>query len=140
MTGEFYALLSRHSLLASSLDAEAPFDEGAFLRGLAQAAQGAGLLHNAFTTRSLGLFERMQPAASASYLSGLLIGEELRTQPLQRGQRVVLIGSGALTQRYALALAQQGADSSTLGAEATWSGLYALSQVLQASPPPAARG
>jgi 2-dehydro-3-deoxygalactonokinase len=91
MTGEFYALLSQQSLLAKSLDAEAPFDEGAFLRGLAQAAQGAGLLHNAFTTRSLGLFDRQPAAAAASYLSGLLLGEELRAQPLPRGSRVVLI-------------------------------------------------
>lgn len=131
MTGEFYALLSQHSLLAKSIAPDAPFDEGAFLRGLAQAELGAGLLHNAFTTRSLALFERMAAPALTSYLSGLLIGEEVRAQPLERGQQVVLIGTPALTQRYALALAPRGVVCSTLGAEATWSGLYALSRVLE---------
>jgi 2-dehydro-3-deoxygalactonokinase len=81
----------------------------------------------------LALFERMDAAALTSYLSGLLIGEELRDQPLAPGQQVVLIGSGALTQRYALALAQRGVACSSFGAEATWSGLYALSQVLESS-------
>ena len=83
MTGEFYALLSRHSILARTLEADAPLDEPAFLRGVACAANGEGLLHNAFGVRTLGLFGRMSAAASASYLSGVLIGEELRTQPLQ---------------------------------------------------------
>jgi 2-dehydro-3-deoxygalactonokinase len=36
MTGEFYALLSTHSILARTLDASAPLDEAAFLRGVAR--------------------------------------------------------------------------------------------------------
>ncbi len=63
----------------------------------------------------------------ASYLSGLLIGEELRTQSLQAAGEVILIGSSALTQRYTLALRATGVATRTLGAEATWAGLHALS-------------
>jgi len=127
MTGEFYALLSTHSILARTLDASAPFDEAAFLRGVAQAENGEGLLHNAFGARTLSLFERMAAGELASYLSGLLIGEELRTQSVRASGEVVLIGSPALTQRYALALQTLGTPTRTLGSEATWAGLHALS-------------
>lgn len=127
MTGEFYALLSQHSILARTLDASAPFDEAAFLSGVAQADNGEGLLHNAFGARTLSLFERMSASELASYLSGLLIGEELRTQSVRANGEVVLIGSPALTQRYALALKTLGTATRTLGSEATWAGLHALS-------------
>ncbi|HSV61333.1 MAG TPA: 2-dehydro-3-deoxygalactonokinase [Variovorax sp.] len=126
MTGEFYALLSQHSILARTLDAGAPLDEAAFRQGVRQAGNGEGLLHNAFGARTLALFERMSASALASYLSGVLIGEELRSAAIDTQGEVVLIGSPALTQRYALALQQAGIRARTLGAEATWAGLHAL--------------
>jgi 2-keto-3-deoxy-galactonokinase len=42
-----------------------------------------------------------------SYLSGLLIGEELHQQKLD-GQEVIAIGAPALTARYALVLGKRG--------------------------------
>jgi 2-dehydro-3-deoxygalactonokinase len=126
MTGEFYGLLSQHSILARTLEADAPLDEAVFLRGVARAGDGQGLLHNAFGVRALGLFGRLSPAESASYLSGLLIGEELRLQELPSGREVIVIGAAALTARYALALGQRGAGVHSFGAEATWAGLRAL--------------
>ena len=131
MTGELYALLSQHSLLAKSITADAPLDEAAFAKGLLVARRGAGLLHNAFGTRTLSLFARMDAAALTSYLSGLVIGEELRAQTLPPGAEVVLIGSAALTQRYTQALALHNVTSRVLGAEATWAGLHALENVLR---------
>jgi 2-dehydro-3-deoxygalactonokinase len=127
MTGEFFSLLSQHSLLARTLKIDAPFDESAFADGVTYAKQGAGLLHTAFSARTLALFGRKTSAALASYLSGLVIGEELRTQPDANVNEVVLIGSPQLTARYAQALALGGIDSRSLGAEATWAGLRALS-------------
>jgi 2-dehydro-3-deoxygalactonokinase len=132
MTGEFYALLSQHSILARTLDANAPLDEAAFVEGVTRSDNGQGLLHNAFGTRTLALFERMPTQELASYLSGLLIGEELRTQSLHASGEVVLIGSPALTQRYTLALRATGIATRTMGAEATWAGLHALSVFLDA--------
>ena len=126
MTGEFYGLLSQHSILARTLEADAPLDEAVFLRGVARAGNGQGLLHNAFGVRALGLFGRLPPAQSASYLSGLLIGEELRQQELPSGREVIAIGAAALTARYSLALRQMGIGVRTFGAEATWAGLRAL--------------
>ncbi|TAJ24585.1 MAG: 2-dehydro-3-deoxygalactonokinase [Reyranella sp.] len=126
MTGEFYGLLGQHSILARTLEADAPLDEAAFLRGVTRAAAGEGLLHNAFGVRALGLFGRLTPTESASYLSGLLIGEEMRAQDLSGGAEVIAIGAPALTARYALALGQRNARVRSFGAEATWAGLRAL--------------
>ena len=126
MTGEFYGLLGQHSILARTLDAEAPLDEAMFRRGVTRAGEGEGLLHNAFGVRALALFDRLSPAQSASYLSGVLIGEELRAQQLPAGRPVVVIGAPALTARYALALGHKGVTVRSFGAEATWAGLRAL--------------
>ncbi len=48
----------------------------------------------------------------------------------------VKIGSPALTQRYALALRTSGTATRSLGAEATWAGLHALSGFLDSSATP----
>jgi 2-dehydro-3-deoxygalactonokinase len=126
MTGEVYGLFAQHSILARTLDADAPLDEAAFRLGLARADNGDGLLHNAFGVRALGLFGRLSQAESASYLSGLLIGEELGRQELPAGSDVIVIGASTLVARYALALGARGTKVRTFGAEATWAGLRAL--------------
>lgn len=128
MTGEVYGLLAGHSILARTLDADAPLDEAAFRRGVARAGEGEGLLHNTFGVRALGLFGRLSPAESASYLSGLLIGEELGGQELPASGEVIVIGASALVARYALALGARAAKVRTFGAEATWAGLMSVAR------------
>jgi 2-dehydro-3-deoxygalactonokinase len=130
MTGEFYALLSQHSLLARTIAADAPFDDGAFADGVTHAIKNGSLLNTAFSTRTLALFGRKSASALASYLSGLVIGEELRAMAPAPGSEVVLIGSPQLTSRYTQALALRDVRSRALGAEATWAGLHALSATL----------
>ncbi|KQP38773.1 2-dehydro-3-deoxygalactonokinase [Pseudorhodoferax sp. Leaf274] len=127
MTGEVYALLSQHSILARTLNAEAPFDEAAFVQGVARARDAGGLLHHAFGARALTLFGQLDADRLASYLSGLVIGAELHGAAPAPGTPVVLIGSDLLTARYALALEVHGIASRRLGSEATWAGLHALS-------------
>jgi 2-dehydro-3-deoxygalactonokinase len=127
MTGELFALLSQHSILGKTLDLKGAFDEAAFLQGIDQSQQPGSVLHHLFAVRTLGLFERMSSTALPSYLSGLLIGEELRTQAQSTGSNpVILIGSEALTLRYTLALQHLGISSQCRGSEATWAGLFAL--------------
>ena len=131
MTGEAFGLFSQHSILARTLDGNAPLEKAAFLQGVARAGEGGGLLHTVFGVRALALFDRLSPAQSASYLSGLLIGEELAQQELRPdgetpGGEVIVIGSPALSVRYALALEKRGTRARTFGAEATWAGLRAL--------------
>lgn len=130
MSGEFYMLLRQHSILARTLPAEdGALDEEAFLRGVRHAQQARSLLHGAFSARTLALFDRLAPAALPSYLSGLVIGEELRARALH-GTHVILIGSPQLTQRYTLALRALGCAARSLGSEATWRGAWALARTL----------
>ena len=130
--------------LASEAVGEAPhillfpevrFDEAAFLQGIDQSQSTGSVLHHLFAVRTLGLFERLPAAALPSYLSGLLIGEELRTQalPAQAAASgpLILIGSETLTLRYTLALQHLGISSQSRGAEATWAGLFALATAWQ---------
>ncbi|TFZ06237.1 2-dehydro-3-deoxygalactonokinase [Ramlibacter henchirensis] len=133
MTGEVYGLLRRHSILARTLPQDdGALDESAFLRGVMHARQAGSLLHGAFAARTASLFDQLAPAALPSYLSGLVIGEELRAQHLENsGAELVLVGAPALTQRYELALRTLGLHSSSLGDEATWRGLWSLAQKLE---------
>ena len=134
MSGEFYALLSKHSILAKSLPpGEVPFDAGAFDRGVGTALDGASLMQTAFSVRTLALFERLGEAARASYLSGLVIGEELRCRPLAGAREVVLVAAPALVERFERALARRGLAVRTLGEEAAWQGLRAIDRAARAS-------
>ena len=135
MTGEVYALLSQHSILGKTLDLNGAFDEAAFLQGVDQSQKAGSVLNKLFAVRTLGLFDRLPAAALPSYLSGLLIGEELRTQEVHPAQgAVILIGSDALTLRYTLALQHLGIACQSRGAEATWAGLHALASNLTNPP------
>ena len=114
MTGELFAMLCQHSILGRLMPADRGStrepDAPAFELGLAQARSGrpGDLTHQIFATRTLGLTGRLQPAALADYLSGLLIGSELVSgmDNLQEMEAMplVLIGEPALCKRYANAL------------------------------------
>ncbi len=132
MTGEFYALLRQHSILSRTLpQAEGELDQPAFERGVRYAVQSGNLLHAAFSARTLALFDRIPAEALPSYLSGLVIGEELRSQELAvKGAGLVLVGAEALTARYRLALQLLGMPAVVVGAEATWRGLWGIAQML----------
>ena len=131
MTGEFYALLRQQSILARTLPAQEPeLDAAAFDQGVRHALRSNGLLHTAFSVRTLSLFKRMTSDALPSYLSGLVIGEELKSQKLQRGERVIVMGAEALTARYEQALAHLGVSVLRADSSATWCGLRAIADKL----------
>jgi 2-dehydro-3-deoxygalactonokinase len=133
MTGEFYALLRRHSILVRTLpEADGEFDPQAFQQGVEHALRSGNLLRAAFSARTLSLFDRMPPAALPSYLSGLVIGEELRSQDLRAlSGPVVVIGAPALTRRYELALQGLGVGVLSVGSQASWRGLWAIARTLE---------
>ena len=141
MTGEVYALLRQHSILARTLPAAAahatePWEPAVFDRAVAWALCSPGLLTTAFSTRTLALLDGVPAEDLLSHLSGLVIGEELRAQSAQgqlgAGTRVVVVGSGTLTERYARALTQMAVQAEVLGESATWRGLLELAQHLSA--------
>jgi 2-dehydro-3-deoxygalactonokinase len=132
MTGEFYALLRQHSILARTMpDTDSEFEPYAFERGVQHAWHCDNLMHAAFSARTLALFDRLPQAALPSYLSGMVIGEELRSQHLRKlADPIVIVGSALLTQRYELAMRLLDIPVRTVGPEATWRGLWAIAQSL----------
>ena len=105
MTGELYGLLRQHSILGAALP-EARDDGQAFRRGVAAARDSgpAGALSRLFSARALMLDGQLEPASVPDYLSGLLIGEELRMALAagwaEPGDTIPMVGEGPLCERY----------------------------------------
>lgn len=110
MTGELYAAVRYHTILGAGLGADdPPVDHEAFLRGVVAARDSgaAGALSRLFSARALVLAGRLAQLAVPDYLSGLLIGEELRAAlaagRIDRATPLQLIGNAPLCRRYAAA-------------------------------------
>jgi 2-dehydro-3-deoxygalactonokinase len=110
MTGELYAAVRHHTILGAGLGADdPPVDHEAFLRGVVAARDSgaAGALSRLFSARALVLAGRLAQLAVPDYLSGLLIGEELRAAlaagRIDRATPLQLIGNAPLCRRYAAA-------------------------------------
>jgi 2-dehydro-3-deoxygalactonokinase len=106
MTGEAFAAFSGHTILGRMMKADAPPDPEALRRGLARSADAGGLLRHLFGVRTLGLFGRLSETSAASYLSGLLLGHEVRAAlaAAPDAGAVVLIGDPKLCALYAEAI------------------------------------
>jgi 2-dehydro-3-deoxygalactonokinase len=129
MTGELFAVLSRHSILgrltAPTGDAVEPGP--AFARGVryARAATG-GLASVLFSARSAVLAGDLRAEDSLEYLSGMLIGDEVRAG-LARGDRPrMLIGEPALCARYAAAFGEFGVEEIAMLGDAAPAGLWEI--------------
>jgi 2-dehydro-3-deoxygalactonokinase len=129
MTGEVYGVLRQHSILGRLMEGEG-HDEAAFAAGIERGRNEGGLLHQLFTVRTDGLFDRQKPAALSSYLSGLLIGHELRAAlKAFPAPRVVLVGAPALIERYRFALDREGrASTAIVGDLAAAKGLWRIAE------------
>ncbi len=131
MTGEVYSILKTHSILGA-LMTEGSDDGTAFKRGLERSGTEGGLLHHLFSTRTEGLFDQIQSDGLPSYLSGILIGHELRNSVPDdlNGSSVLLVSEGVLGQRYMSALEFFGIPAQLLSSEdATVRGLMVLQQI-----------
>lgn len=103
MTGEFFALLSQHSILKNSLPlGDAPKIDWEFFGKGIEAAEALSLLNASFHVRTNELLHQISPEKNFHYLSGLLIGSELKT--LSKNIPVYLCGGGRLKAPYAKAL------------------------------------
>lgn len=130
MTGEVFALLRQHGLLAAMLARETgPYDMVAFAAGIDRSGMPGGLLHHLFGIRTRRLFDELTPDAALDYLSGLLIGHELRGG-YGPGGTVRIIGTAALAQRYRVAFRQLGIAAELAPEHAAARGLYRLGCLL----------
>ena len=125
MTGEAFAALRGHTILARTMTDGAAADPAAFDRGLARAAQAGGLLHHLFGVRAEALAGRLGQAEGASYLSGLLIGHEIRAalETVPAGAVVPVIGAPELTALYARAIEASGRMAERINGAAAARGL-----------------
>lgn len=106
MTGEVFAVMMQHSLLGALAEGE-DWSDADFSDGIKASLAGRDpLLHLMFTARSRVLTGDMAATGTRSYLSGLLIGEELRAGlgDVSPGSGVTVVGAGALVDRYVAAL------------------------------------
>ena len=112
MTGELYSVLLEHSILGRLVEPSTEVGSG-FASGVQHGLQGGGLTHDLFAARTLALTGVLAGNEVAAWLSGLLIGREIhdgrtwfeqRTGASLNDTAVRLIGTAALSQRYAEAL------------------------------------
>ncbi len=105
MTGECFDLLSKQSILKDSVNAGAIFSEtqqGFFKKGLLK-AQPTNLLNSLFSVRTNTLLKDVTAENNYHYLSGLLIGQELKALQDFKGQ-LLLNCSNHLAVIYEFAL------------------------------------
>ncbi|HKF71770.1 MAG TPA: 2-dehydro-3-deoxygalactonokinase [Stellaceae bacterium] len=132
MTGEVFGVLWRHSILGRLGGSETIDDDRAFDAGVDRSLDGQGLLHHLFGVRSRGLFGEVPASGLASYLSGLLIGHEIRaTEP---AVPVAVIGSADLSRLYCRAFARCGLSARPIGGEPAVRGLWTIARSLAAAP------
>ncbi|MDF2233581.1 2-dehydro-3-deoxygalactonokinase [Albimonas sp. CAU 1670] len=136
MTGELYAALSRHTILADTLapPADAAEDAAGFAEGLAaaRALETPGdLLGAFFSIRARALFSELPPGRTGPFLSGLLIGAEIAANAPRDASPeapVGLIANEALAARYAAALTAFGLPSRILPPDIAAAGLHAVAR------------
>lgn len=132
MAGEIFQLLRKHSILSGSLPPEpsaAPDTDG-FLAGLAAAKQGR-FLGSAFGVRPMALLDGRPPAWCEGYLSGLVIGTDVREAALEPGSAVTVVGADLLARLYADALRAAGCLPQIVdGAQAFVRGAWRIASAL----------
>jgi 2-dehydro-3-deoxygalactonokinase len=136
MTGELFAVLRTHSVLGRLMGDSGGFAEHAFLSGVDAARDRGhlGMSHQIFAARSLGVTGRAPASDLADYLSGLLVGHELRAGLAWRDAAglanapLALVGSAVLCQRYTLALLRFQAKPPLLLDNTAPAGLYHLAR------------
>lgn len=144
MTGELWSVLLAHSILGRLA---APLPKGAapgpaFQRGVRCGLGSGGLGHDIFGARTLALMGELATEEVADWLSGLLIGREIRnarTWAQRRGDdasRVRLIGDDALVQRYMVALAAADIAVDRAPDHAAATGLWRLAVAARLVSPP----
>ena len=107
MTGELFSLLSKESILAKSVKQEGDISQpdhlSSFKMGVREGS-GGNILHELFMVRTNHLFNKLSKVENSYYLSGLLIGAELKDLLGTFKGKIVLTGEPTLTAHYLEAL------------------------------------
>lgn len=125
MTGELFAIISKHSVLRHCL-CHTDLDRAVFFDvALSTIASPLKLSTDLFGLRAASLLQDQKPDAASARLSGMLIGQELAlTRDLWDGSKMAVIASSEIAGLYTETLTRSGADVLQITAsEATLSGL-----------------
>lgn len=122
-TGEAFAALRGHTILGRMMGQET--DAEGFRRGVARSGEAGHLLHHLFGVRALGLFGELPEAQAAGFLSGLMIGHEVRAA-MQGVDQVRLLGDEVLVGLYATAIASCGGRAVVVDEDAAALGLAVI--------------
>ena len=119
MTGELFALLKAHGLLARQLGG--PVDVGApFLEGVAEGGQG-DLAASLFGIRAAGLLGRRADAEAAAFASGLLIGGDVAVRLAENPDRIVhVLADQAMGALYIAAVQSHGREARIVDSHAAF--------------------
>ncbi len=109
MTGELFHLLTTKSILASSLEKNNDVGEtlAIFIKGVKEST-GSGLLNNLFHVRSGQLLNGLSKKDNYHFLSGLLIGEELKNIINETYQCITIVSTDTFFSLYTEALTALG--------------------------------
>ena len=119
MTGELFALLRGHSILAGQL-ATPVTDNPAFREGV-EAGKGRDLAAALFGIRAAGLLGLRESADAASYCSGLLIGSDVAARlSVDRHDTVHLLADASLGALYAVAIEANGRAARRIDSQAAF--------------------
>lgn len=117
MTGELFALLKSHSILAAQLDG-AVRDDAAFRSGVARAQQG-DLLTALFGIRAASVLATRDDRDAASHASGLLIGADIAAHRVS-GRTVHILADPALGALYSTAITEAGGTATLIDSHAAF--------------------
>ena len=112
MTGEVYNLMAHHSILKDSVSTSqsAGFSEAeqsAFVAGIHDLSSSA-ILNSLFRVRINQLFNKLSKRENACYLSGILIGSELKALVSRPHWQLMLCSNSNLYELYQLAMEELG--------------------------------
>lgn len=129
MTGELYQAVRFHTLPGDPAREDAPFDEAAFRLGVSRSGRPGGVMHALFEARSRHLYAGLEAEQIGSFLSGVLIGEEVSAMRNARPdlETVYLVGAESLRQSYTMALETAGIHVEAIDSDrATLAGVAAI--------------
>jgi 2-dehydro-3-deoxygalactonokinase len=127
MTGEIFNLLKTTSILSDQMTGEVS-NNASFQAGLKDARDGVPLLGALFAVRARYLLQSL-PLADASYVSGLLIGNDVKAGLAQARPDacITLIGRPDLCHLYGSAIAEAGFKTTHVdGSEACRAGIRSI--------------
>ena len=107
MTGELFALLSKNSTLAEAVDVNSGMIDEKCIQSFKQGVEDNmkyNLLHGLFMVRTRFLLQSYSKEMNYSYLSGLLIGYEVRDLINRNLNGITLVSSSSMSSLYEMAM------------------------------------